>query len=171
MSHVIAGRYTAEMEDSFVVFIIGMRINKLWAVHKWLPVFQAMGPMISELYQNKELGFLNGTFHLSPRGATVIQYWRSFEELEHYARHGEKHLTAWKNFNRKIGTDGSVGIYHESYLVSKGQYEAMYNNMPVYGLAAAGSHLPATGRRETAGQRLGRHSTPAIPSPPDPEQS
>ena len=34
MSKVVNGRYTAEIDGDFVVFQIGMRINKPWAVHK-----------------------------------------------------------------------------------------------------------------------------------------
>lgn len=68
MGKVIAGRYAAEIEGPFVVFIIGMRINRLWAVHKWMPVGKAMGPMIRELYQNPELGFLGAETFLNWRG-------------------------------------------------------------------------------------------------------
>lgn len=39
----------------FVVFLIGMRINRLWAIHEWWPVMNAMAPMINELMQNPEL--------------------------------------------------------------------------------------------------------------------
>jgi len=168
MSKVIPGRYTAEMDGAFVVFIIGMRINRLWAVHKWLPVFRAMSPMIQELYRNRELGFLNMNFHLTWRGVSLVQYWNSFEQLEHYARKGANHLEAWKNFNKKVGTSGVVGIYHETYLVPEKQHESVYNNMPVYGLAKAGRHVPAVGQRETASRRLGRDGDPAVPTPPNP---
>ena len=161
MSKVMPGRYTAQMEGSFVVFIIGMRINKLWAVHKWLPVFMAMNPMLQELYRNKELGFLDASFHLSWRGVSLVQYWKSFEQLEDYARKGANHLEAWRHFNKKVATSGVVGIYHETYLVPEGHYECVYNNMPVYGLAKAGAHVPASGKRETASGRLGRNGEPA----------
>jgi hypothetical protein len=50
----------------------------------------------------------------------------------------------------------SVGIWHETYLVNQGHYETVYANMPRWGLAAAGSHLPAIGRRNTARDRLGQ---------------
>ena len=39
---VLADRLTAEMDGDFVVFLIGMRVNKPWKVHKWLPVARAM---------------------------------------------------------------------------------------------------------------------------------
>jgi hypothetical protein len=168
MNKVIPGRYTAQIDGSFVVFIIGMRINKLWAVHKWLPAFMAMNPMIQELYRNRDLGFLDTSFHLSWRGVSLIQYWKSFEQLEHYAQKGAIHLAAWKDFNQKVGTSGVVGIYHETYLVPDKQYECVYNNMPVFGLAKAGNHVPAIGKRETASRRLGRNGEPAVPTPPNP---
>ncbi|GAA3400347.1 DUF4188 domain-containing protein [Paenibacillus hodogayensis] len=168
MSKVMPGRYTAQLDGPFVVFVIGMRINRLWAVHKWLPVFKAMGPMLQELYRNPQLGFLEASYHLSWRGVTLIQYWKSFEQLEEYARKGATHLKAWRDFNQKVGTSGTVGIYHETYLIQEGQYESVYNNMPVYGLAKAGAHVPATGQRETASRRLGRNNDPAVPTPPDP---
>ncbi|MGE7274305.1 DUF4188 domain-containing protein [Brevibacillus panacihumi] len=166
MAKVIPGRFTAKMEGPFVVFIIGMRINKRWAVHKWLPVAKAMGGMLKELYQHPELGFLGTTSHMNSREITQIQYWRSYEHLENYARKGQKHLTAWRNFNKAVGTDGTVGIFHETYLVEPGKYECLYGNMPVWGLAQAGEHVPALGRNETARRRLGGENEPAVPSPP-----
>ncbi|MEC0212047.1 DUF4188 domain-containing protein, partial [Paenibacillus ehimensis] len=150
MSKVLNGRYTAEIDGDFVVFQIGMRINKPWAVHKWLPVFKAMPPMIRELYENPELGFLHANFYTTLRGPVVLQYWRSFEQLERYARHGAVHLQAWREFNRKVAASGAVGIFHETFIVAQGQYECLYHNVPVFGLAKAGRHVPATGRRETA---------------------
>ena len=55
-----------------------------------------------------------------------------------------------------MGTDGSVGIWHETYAVSQGGYETVYANMPPFGLGRAGTLQAATGRRESAGGRLGR---------------
>lgn len=153
MSKVIPGRFTAKMEGPFAVFAIGMRINKFWAVHKWLPVFLAMSPMIRELYTHKELGFYHTEFFFSWRRVILLQYWRSFEDIERYAR-GGLHLQAWKDFNRKIGTDGTVGIFHETYVIEPGKYESVYVNMPLSGLAKAGQHVPASGKREDARSRL-----------------
>jgi hypothetical protein len=42
-----------------------MRINNLFAVRKWLPTLRAMGPMLKELYQHPEKGFLGGEFFTS----------------------------------------------------------------------------------------------------------
>lgn len=165
MSAIFRGRHTAQVDGPFVVFVIGMRINKLWAIGKWLPVARSMGPMIEELMKHRELGLLHAQPMLYWRGIALIQYWRSFEQLERYARDPSlEHLEAWKRFNRAIGADGSVGIWHESYLVAAGQYECVYGNMPRFGLARAGAHTPAVGARETAKRRLGLEGEPAVPS-------
>ncbi|WNB91046.1 DUF4188 domain-containing protein [Bacillus sp. NEB1478] len=153
MKKIFKGRYMADTDENFVLFIIGMRVNKILSFSKWIPVFKAMGPMIRELYQNPQLGFLHTEFLFNWRGVTLIQYWRSFEQLEAYA-HGKTHLKAWKDFNKKIGDDGSVGIYHESYnIVNKGA-EAIYSNMPKFGLAKAYSLVPVTKNTNSARERI-----------------
>ena len=166
MSTIMPGRYAAMADGPFVVFIIGMRVNRFFAVRKWVPTAIAMGPMLKTLFQHPEKGFLGAETFLSWRGMNLVQYWRSFDDLERFARSKEEpHLSAWKRFNKAVGTDGSVGIWHETYQVAAGQYEAVYNNMPVYGLAKATTHAPATGRRETARRRMGGESEPAVPTP------
>jgi hypothetical protein len=170
MSEIFRGRYTAQIEGSFVVFLIGMRINRLLAVHKWLPVASAMGPMVRHLMEHPELGLLHAQTFAYWRGVALVQYWRSFDQLERFARDPAlNHLEPWKRFNRAVGADGSVGIWHETYLVQAGQYESIYGNMPRMGLAAAGSHGAATGRRETAKRRLGLDGEPAVPSYANPQ--
>src|SRR5262245_35365428 len=92
MAKSITQRMTADVDGDFVVFLIGMRINKPWKVHKWLPVFLAMGPMLKELEQRPESGFLG---HIMAFGV-IVQYWRSFEQLEAYARNRDaNHWPAW----------------------------------------------------------------------------
>lgn len=124
----------------------------------------------SHLLANKHLGLLHAERFAHWRGADLVQYWRTFEQLEHFARDPKLlHLPAWKAFNQAVGSDGSVGIWHETYLIHAGQYECVYGNMPRRGLALAGKHAPATGRRETARRRLGLDGEPAVPSYPNPE--
>jgi len=171
MGAIHPGRYTAHMDGDFAVFIIGMRVNRLWAVHKWLPVARAMGPMLTELLSNPALGLRHAETLLYWRGVALIQYWRSFEHLEQFAREPRAtHLEAWKRFNRAVGADGSVGIWHETYLIKANQYESVYGNMPRFGLAMAGEHLPASGARETARRRLGLDGEPVVPSYDNPPQ-
>jgi Domain of unknown function (DUF4188) len=42
MSRVFPGRYTAEIDEPLVVFLIGMGVNRIFAIRKWLPTAQAM---------------------------------------------------------------------------------------------------------------------------------
>lgn len=162
MANIVKGRHTAGYQGPLVVFVIGMTVNRWWAIHKWLPVFLSMGPMISELYRNKELGFLDMQMGFGPRGPVLIQYWRSYEDLEHYARGGEKHLKAWRAFNRRVAGSGHVGVFHETYLVEEGNYESVYVNTPKHGLGRVSGVVPATGHRETARRRLGGQNEPAV---------
>jgi hypothetical protein len=152
MAKVIPSRMTVEVEGDFVVFLIGMRINKPWKVHQWLPVFLAMPRMLKELQGQPDSGFLGYTFSLG----VIVQYWRSFERLETYARNRDgEHWPAWVAFNTKIGNSrGDVGIWHETYRVRAGEYEAVYSGMPPIGLGKVGTLVPASGRRESARGRL-----------------
>lgn len=159
MTQIFAGRYMAEYDQPLVVFLIGMRINKLRAVAKWLPVAQAMGPMLETLYRHPEKGFLGGRSLFEWRGVTMIQYWRSFEQLEQFARNrADPHIGPWQRFNQAIGADGTVGIWHETFVVEAGRAESVYVNMPRVGLAAATTHGPVTRGRASARERLSTHT-------------
>lgn len=154
MARIIAERMAAQIDGDFVVFIIGMRVNKWWKPGKWLPVVLAMPRMLKELRARPDSGFLGAV----QAGFVVIQYWRSFEDLEAYARdQGGARWPAWTAFNRRMkGSRGDVGIWHETYMVRTGAFEAIYSGMPAHGLGAAGRLVPATGRRDTArGRALG----------------
>ncbi|MGI2328958.1 DUF4188 domain-containing protein [Planococcus sp. YIM B11945] len=152
-AQVYPGRYTAETPEGFVVFLIGTRINKWWAIHKWWPVFMAMPPMIKELYSHKELGCLSMENFFGLRTTLMIQYWRSEEELMAYAK-GQKHLSAWKNFNKKVGNNDAVGIYHETYVINSGQSESIYGNMAKFGLSKAFGLEALTPATSSAHKRL-----------------
>jgi hypothetical protein len=155
MPTIRPGRYATRIEGPFVVFLIGFRINRPLAFNKWIPVAQAMGPMLRELYANPQLGFLAAHTCLYWPGIMMTQYWRSFDHLVDYAQaRNAAHLPAWKAFNQSVGDDGSVGIWHETYQVAAGQYECVYANMPRFGLALAGTHEPATGHLRDARSRM-----------------
>jgi hypothetical protein len=163
---IVPGRFTAHVEEPVVVFLIGMRINRLRAVRKWLPVMREMGPMLKTLYQHPEKGLLHAETFLMWRGIMQVQYWRSFEALERFARSkDEPHAAAWQRFMRNVGGDGTVGIFHETYVIQPGAAETIYGNMPVFGLAAATEHVAATGARATARARLqaGRSEPRGLP--------
>ena len=50
----------------------------------------------------------------------LVQYWCSFVDIERFARNPhDPHLPAWRCFNRLVGADCSVNIFHETYIVEK----------------------------------------------------
>ena len=154
MTEIRAERLTAEADSEFVVFLIGMRINRLWKLHKWLPVALAMPRMIRELEAHPETGFL-GVQQWFGNPTIMVQYWRSFELLERYAKdRDQSHLPAWAAFNKAVASNGDVGIWHETYRVRPGDYECVYNNMPLFGLAKATRAVPARGRLDSATGRM-----------------
>ena len=72
----------------------------------------------------------------------------------------DPHLEAWKQFRKVIGDDGTVGIWHETYLVRAGEHESIYGNMPRCGLANAFEHVAVSDGRNAARQRIGRATAP-----------
>ena len=165
---VYRGRYTAEMPEDFVVFLIGMRLNRPWKVHKWFPIFTAMPRMLRWL--DPEAGLLK--WHNAwINGPAVVQYWRSFEQLESFARAPDQpHLPTWTWFNQAVRASSDVGIWHETYNVRAGEYECIYGNMPRVGLAAAGVHAPIGSSGQSAARRIGATNAdkPALTPYPNP---
>lgn len=157
MAKIYKQKMTVEMEGEFVVFFIGMRLNKPWKIHKWWPVFSAMPRMLKELSADPESGLLG---YRLVNLFTVVQYWRSFEHLEAYARSKDQaHLPAWRAFNQKAGqSSGDVGIWHETYRIQPGCFEAVYGNMPAFGLGQVGKLVPAAGYLDTARGRLDKRA-------------
>ncbi|SEN99998.1 DUF4188 domain-containing protein [Actinacidiphila rubida] len=152
-------RTTAGAEGDVVVFLIGMRVNRLTAPHRWLPVFTAMPRMLRELSRDKGSGLLAHVLLTgSPRTYYVVQYWESEEKLYAYASDsGKLHRPAWAAFNRHARKGGSaVGIWHETYVVPAGSYESIYFGMPPFGLAEAHGAVPLGAHGDTGRERFAR---------------
>lgn len=167
MARLNAGRHTADLgADGKVLFLIGMRFNRLWRIDRWLPVFVAMPRMLAELRRHRELGLVGEPrIFLSGRTVLVWQYWESFEKLASYSRSTDHaHLPAWRAFNRRVRDNGSVGIYHETILLSDATVETVYANMPDFGLGRVTGVVPAVKRGQTArGRMTGRDAeAPAV---------
>ena len=154
---VIEGRMTAEGTGEVTVFLIGMRVNRFRALRSWLPVFKAMPRMLRELSRDKESGLLGYQLLVGPpRVLYVVQYWDSHEKLLAYASAQDReHRPAWAAFNRRAREGrGKVGIWHETYAVPAGAHEAIYYDMPAFGLGKATGVVPVGRRGERAADRL-----------------
>lgn len=153
MSQVRRGRWTADIEGDFVVFIIGARANKPWQL---LRIFRDLGGrrgmnhMLKYLIDHPEKGLLG----FERMGIVTVQYWRSFAHLEAFARNADDpHLSAWRTYWKRVGRDDRSGIWHETFLVRDGEYEAVYGNMPPKGLGRATELVPIS-KASTARNRL-----------------
>jgi hypothetical protein len=164
MNEIAYGRLSANLEAPCILFLIGMRVNRLTAVATWLPIGRSMGAMIRELAVSPESGLLSVQGWWWGRNTAVQQYWRSTDHLIAYANDSERlHRPAWTDFYRKVGVDSgaAVGIWHETVVLEPGRVECIYGNMPPFGLGAAVGTLPATGHRKTAAGRLGKDAPSA----------
>lgn len=151
-------------DGDIAVFLIGLRINRIWRPDLWVPALAAMGPMIGELYAAKAAaeegggehpGFLGHRSLLGAGGPTVVQYWRSVDDIYAYAHDPDRaHRPAWKAFYERGRTSaGAVGVWHETYAVPAGAHESLYISMKPTGLGAATAASTDRTRRRHA--RLG----------------
>ena len=153
---VQAGRWTAELDGDFVVFLIGAMVHDQAVATEASRLLMAMADMLDELEGDPSQGLLGYTRHGEAGSGVLVQYWRSFEALEAYSRNpGARHAPVWRAWNRLAAEDRSAaGIWHETFKVNAGNYEAIYQNTPVMGLQRAGRPLTVTEAKDTARARL-----------------
>ena len=146
------GRLTIANQNPLVVFLIGARINKWWLLPIALPLLSKMTRMLRELAQDPESGLLG----VQPLGLGVsVQYWRSTDHLERYARdNSREHRSAWQAFFKKVYRNAAIGIWHETFVVPAGNYESIYVNMPTTGMGHFKPLLNADGILNTFTARL-----------------
>lgn len=148
-------RLTATVEGDFVLFLIGARINNWWNIRDNLWFRQILPRILTELRNQPQAktGFLG---HQRLGKLTFAQYWRSFDDLEAYARSPEgEHFPAWIEFHKRSkARQNSVGVWHETYLISAGSYETIYSGMGKFGLGKVGHLVPAEGTQKDARSRL-----------------
>ena len=144
MAEIAGRRMRAEIDGDFVVFLIGARFNsKRQLARSFLDVGgrRGMAHMLQYLMAHPEKGLL-GFQQLGL--VNIVQYWRSFEHLEAFARdEDDPHLAVWRTYWKRVGASGRTGMWHETYLVRAGEYEGIYGNMPPFGLGKAARLVPA----------------------------
>lgn len=149
---------THAYDGELAVFLIGLRVRRPWRPDLWWPTFAAMQPMITELYVAKAAsergdgahpGFLSHRTLVGGGGPTLVQYWRSTDDIYAYAHDPNRaHRPAWLEFYRRgQGSAGAVGIWHETYAVPAGGAESLYIDVPATGLGAAFGSREASGRK------------------------
>lgn len=166
MAEIKQGRWTADIDGDFVVFLIGARpsLGHLIRSARDLGGRKGMKHMLDHLVAHPEKGLLGYQMGFP----TIVQYWRSYEHLEAFATDADDpHLAAWRTYWKRVGSSGRTGIWHETYLVRAGEYEAVYGNMPPHGLGRAADLVPVAAS-STARDRLkaARRRSAATPAPP-----
>jgi hypothetical protein len=141
MAKVNEGRWSARIDGDFVVFVIGARPELLHPIRSFRDIggLKGMQHMLKHLSEHPDRGLLG---HQSA-GFLIVQYWRSFEHLEAFANDAsDPHVPAWRRYWKRVGRDARSGIWHETYLVRGGEYEAIYANMPPTGLGKGAELVP-----------------------------
>jgi hypothetical protein len=153
------GRWTADIEGDFVVFLIGARFSMRHPIQSFNDLGgskRGMRQMLDYLVAHPDKGLLGYEMGLK----TIVQYWRSFEQLEAFAKDkDDPHLQAWRDYWKRVGKSTRSGIWHETFLVRAGEYEAIYGNMPAYGLGKASRIVPVAEGR-SARERLRSTAAP-----------
>lgn len=156
--------FTADMDGDFVLFLIGMRIRRPWKLHKTIWTMRMMARMMRELESDPDLGLIHAERFASLTDLLMVQYWQSMAHLDAYANAADgAHRPAWAAFTSKVGYDGDIGIWHETYPVAEGHFEARYGAMPAFGLSKAGSVAPLKLGGGEHGFRLRRFDREAPP--------
>lgn len=143
MAEIHRGRHMAEIDGDFAVFLIGARFSLRHPIRTFRDLGGRKGgmkAMLDHLVAHPEKGLLGYTMGLP----VIVQYWRSFEHLEAFARDdADPHVATWREYYQRDARHGqAAGIWHETYLVRAGEYEAIYGNMPPFGLGAASRVVP-----------------------------
>ena len=108
MTLTINRRVSGEIEGEFVLFLIGVRLNKPWKLN-WLPLLGQCRVCARNSTKSPNLGMMHYRVHFGFPNTMVVQYWRSFEQLTAYAQDRiQLHLPAWSAFNKAISNNGDV---------------------------------------------------------------
>lgn len=155
---VVRGRKTAVIEGDFVVFMIGARPNKYMdGFFKWMG--DAMEAMIKEQEENPEIGCLGSESFVGDSGTLLVQYWKSMDHLNRYARSNtNKHASPWAKLMKMGRESADYGFYHEAYEVKAGAYDCIYVNLPpmLLGNCRGVQLVQAEGKMKSAAGRLGK---------------
>ncbi|KAI9345336.1 hypothetical protein BDR26DRAFT_856778 [Obelidium mucronatum] len=157
------GRHTAKIDGDFVVFLIGARYNSPTLSNDFKEMGEAMSEMVKELEASdpEKSGFLGVENYWGDpaTGSTTlqVQFWRSAEHLHDWSvSKMSAHYSPWKKTMTITRKNPDLGIWHETFIVRNGEYEAIYVNMPPIGLGRATELEPVSKSHVSMMQRLGR---------------
>jgi hypothetical protein len=144
MAQLFTERMAAEMDDGFVIYINGMRLNKLRALPHWLVANWTVAKMFRQLEADPDSGFLGYTpIFLGFRKGAAMQYWRSLDDLQRFATDPDgPHVPAWTWYNEEADPDGGLGFWAELYVVDGDSFETFFRNVPPIGIGKFAKMVP-----------------------------
>jgi hypothetical protein len=145
----------ARREEPFAVFVFGMRCNRARGLPRFLWGLGVLRRVLADLDAHPGRGYLGGHVYRSGRTLVAVQYWASFDALDAWARdHALPHRGPWQRYLREALRDPAMGLWHETYLAEPGSWEAVYVNMPSWGLGAAADAVQMQATKGSARERL-----------------
>ena len=97
-----------------------------------------------------------------------MQYWRCFDHLEALANDtSDPHVAGGGATGSASAPSTRTGIWHETYLFRADEYEAIYGNMPPFGLGKASRLVPLADAKTARDGSGPRQAVPSA-SPTDP---
>ena len=118
MAKVNNQRMTVEIEGDFVVFLIGMRINKPWKIHKWLPVFAGDAADAARSWRKAGVG-VSRLSAVSRRDRAVLAVVRAPRSATRAIATRCTGRRGWRSTRSVRRGAGDVGIWHETYRVAR----------------------------------------------------
>jgi hypothetical protein len=138
-----------------VVVYLGMKVRRPRGLLRLL----GLGPQIRKSWKQDPDGLLlheDLVWSLVPPHIGMRQYWRDLGSLERWTR-SEPHRMWWQQFLKDAG---GTAFWHETYLMGGG-IEAIYDDMPVVGMARFAPLKPARGSYFSSRKRAARNEQPA----------
>jgi hypothetical protein len=136
---------------------LGIQVRRLSALWYAARLGRAIERSAAEAIAARAGLFHSESFSMGRRHFGVIQYWRSFDDLDAWS-HRAPHVDWWRGAVDRMRTQSDFGIYHETFLVARDRLESIYLNCLPTGLAAFGTPAEPVGPRTTSRGRLGRFS-------------
>ena len=133
-------RLIARLPDSIpelCLLRLGVQVRRLSGVFFARRIGKAIDRASKEAVAQGAGLCLSERFLIGPSHFGVLQYWRTFEEMEAWTRR-PPHADWWREAVERMRSKADFGIYHEAYLVPRDRIESIYLNCLPTGLAAFG---------------------------------
>jgi hypothetical protein len=153
LSRVVAELPTDLEEICLVRFgLIARRFSSLGLVHR---LGREMRKSATQAIASKAGLLVSEPFQMGWRHIGALQYWTSFESLDIWS-HAPLHAGWWRAAVDRMRNKGDLGVYHEAFLIKRGEFESIYLDCPPVGLGVFGTLTEPVGPKTTAKQRLNR---------------